>query len=253
MTPVEWALVGKVLSPAPVHVSTVRSAMKPAWGNPVGLKFQSIGNKGDNLFVVEFGSSRDMERVLARSPWMVGKYSVLLQEYNEKLSAADISFDSVELWVRILNLPLGWMNRSRGSRAMDLIGRVVQMDVDADGKASGAFLRARVAIDLAKPVRHGVLLRVSKNEDPRWFQAQYECLPYICYHCGLIGHSDLECLTPAARNEEGKLPYDVNLRAPEEKKRRMQSFATAAAESFGSGTSSSFRQKGQPSNSGERR
>lgn len=28
--PVEWALVGKVLSPTPVHVNTVRSAMKPA-------------------------------------------------------------------------------------------------------------------------------------------------------------------------------------------------------------------------------
>ena len=27
--PVEWALVGKVLSPAPVHVNNVRSAMKP--------------------------------------------------------------------------------------------------------------------------------------------------------------------------------------------------------------------------------
>ena len=36
--PVEWAIVGKVLSPAPVHVNTVRSAMKPVWGNPVGLK-----------------------------------------------------------------------------------------------------------------------------------------------------------------------------------------------------------------------
>jgi hypothetical protein len=29
---VEWALVGKVLSPSIVHVATVRSAMKPAWG-----------------------------------------------------------------------------------------------------------------------------------------------------------------------------------------------------------------------------
>lgn len=31
VAPVEWALVGKVLSPSPVHVSTVRPAMKPAW------------------------------------------------------------------------------------------------------------------------------------------------------------------------------------------------------------------------------
>lgn len=42
--------------------------------------------------------------------------------------------------MRILNLPLGWMNRTRGFRAMSLISRVVKMDMDADGKASGAFL-----------------------------------------------------------------------------------------------------------------
>ncbi|XP_021321392.1 uncharacterized protein LOC8058002 [Sorghum bicolor] len=241
MAPTEWTLVGKVLSPAPVHVTTVRSAMRPAWGNPIGLKFRAIGEKEDNLFVVEFGSARDKERVLGGSPWMVGKYSVLLQEYDEKLCAADIKFDRLDLWVRILNLPLGWMNRSRGSRAMGLIGQVVEMDVDADGKASGAFLRARVSMEIDKPVRRGILLRVNKTDEPRWFQAQYEKLPYMCFACGIIGHSDMECPTPVARDEDGKLPYDVNLRAPEEKKRRLQSFAAAAAESFGSGSSSGLR------------
>ena len=178
---------------------------------------------------------------MVASPWMVGKYSILLKEYDEKLSPAEIVFEHVELWVRILNLPLGWMNRSRGSRAMDLAGKVVQMDVDADGKACGAFLRARVAIQIDKPVRRGIFLRVNKNEDPRWFPIQYERLPYICFHCGLMGHSTMECPTPVGRNEDGKLPYDVNLRAPEEKKHRLQTFAAAAAESFGSGSSSGFR------------
>lgn len=42
---VEWALVVKVLSPMAVHVNTVCAAMKPAWGNPVGLKFHAIGEK----------------------------------------------------------------------------------------------------------------------------------------------------------------------------------------------------------------
>lgn len=115
----------------------------------------------------------------------------------------------------------------------------------AEGKASGAFLRAWVAIEIAKPVRHGVLLRMNKQEEPRWFPAQYERLPYICFHCGLLGHSDMECPTPAPRNADGKLPYDVNLRAPEEKKRQIQSFAAAAAESFGSGSSSGFRHSGE--------
>ena len=39
IAPTKWALVGKILSPSPVHIDSVRSAMRPAWGNPVGLKF----------------------------------------------------------------------------------------------------------------------------------------------------------------------------------------------------------------------
>lgn len=33
---------------------------------------------------------------------------------------------------------------------MGLLGSVVKLDVDSDGNASGAFLRARVAIELEK-------------------------------------------------------------------------------------------------------
>lgn len=146
----EWAIVGKVLSPTAVHVNTVRSAMKPAWGNPVALKFRAIGEKGANLFVAEFADKKG-------TPWMVGRHAIILKQYDEKLSASEITFDRMEIWVRIPNLPLRWMNQQRGSRAMSLIGHVVKMDVDKDGKASGAFLRGRVAIEIDKPLRRGVL------------------------------------------------------------------------------------------------
>lgn len=43
------------------------------------------------------------------------------------------------------------------------------MDVDSDGKASGAYLRAHLAVDIGKPIKRGVLLRMSKTEDPKWF------------------------------------------------------------------------------------
>lgn len=55
---------------------------------------------------------------------------------------------------------------------MGLIGNVVKMDVDGDGKASGAFLRAWVAIEIDKPLRRGVLLRVSKMEEPKWIETE---------------------------------------------------------------------------------
>lgn len=51
-----------------------------------------------------------------------------------------------------------------------------------------------------------------------------------------MGHSELDCEEPAARNALGKLPYDIKLRAPEERRKKIQSFS-AAAESFGSDSS----------------
>jgi hypothetical protein len=143
----EHALIGKVLSSEMLHVNTVKGAMKPAWGNPPGLVMRSIGEMGQNLFVAEFGHRQDMIYALEGSPWMVRKHAVVLQPYDKKLRPSEISFDKMEMWVRILNLPLGWMNAHRGERAMDLIGNVAKMDVDKSGKASGAYLCARVAVE----------------------------------------------------------------------------------------------------------
>jgi hypothetical protein len=42
--------------------------MKPAWGNLVGLKIRVVGEKGDNLFVGEFGCGADMDWALAGTP-----------------------------------------------------------------------------------------------------------------------------------------------------------------------------------------
>jgi hypothetical protein len=232
-----WALVGKVLSPGSLHQNTIFGGLKPAWGNPVGLRIRSIGEKKDNLFVAEFGCKMDIERILASSPWNFGKFAVILREYDDKLKPSQIRFERMEIWVRLLDLPLGWMNQQRGARAMKLIGEVVKVDVDKFGKDSGPFLRARVAIDLDKPIKRGVLLKMSKEGAPDWFEAQYEKLPFFCRSSGVIGHSDLVCETPAPRDRDGKLPYDLTLRV-DDRKRKPQSFAEAAAESLGSVSSS---------------
>lgn len=121
----ECGRVGKVLSPSALHVNMIRAVMKPAWGSPLGLKIRSIGEKSENLFVAEFGCKADMDRSLLGSPWMVGKHAVLLQPYDERLSASEIKFERMEIWTRILNLSLGWMNQQRGSRAMVLLVDVV--------------------------------------------------------------------------------------------------------------------------------
>ncbi|GJN40159.1 hypothetical protein PR202_gb29337 [Eleusine coracana subsp. coracana] len=66
-----------------------------------------------------------------------------LQLTMDEEAVAEFSDDEIEVEVqamewalvgkaRILNLPLGWMNKQRGSWAMELLGEVKKVDVDAD-------------------------------------------------------------------------------------------------------------------------
>lgn len=60
--------------------------------------------------MTKFNFQQDMEWVLVGSPWMVGKHALILQCYDEHLRPLEIKFDCLDIWVHILNLPLGWMN-----------------------------------------------------------------------------------------------------------------------------------------------
>ncbi|KAM0917640.1 hypothetical protein ACQ4PT_009125 [Festuca glaucescens] len=218
--PVKWSLIGKVLSPAVTHIQSIRAAMKPAWGNPKGLKCRPVA---DNIFIADFANKEDMERALEGTPWMVGRHAVLLQELDPRIRPSDVRFDTMLIWVRILNLPFEWMNNTKGLKIAKLLDKNYKLDVDENGDADGCFLRVRADIPIAKPLRRWVT--TTKNKVECRFELQYEKLPFYCHSCGLIGHGDLECPVPADRDDRGKLPFDRALRAPEDRRRKLQSFS----------------------------
>ena len=96
------ALVGKVLSPNVLHINTISSAMRPAWGNPQGLLFHPVG---DNLFVAEFATPAGRACVLEGSPWMVGCHAVLFKDFDAEIQLTQMIFDRLTIWARIMALP----------------------------------------------------------------------------------------------------------------------------------------------------
>jgi hypothetical protein len=58
----------------------------------------------------------------------------------------------------------------------------------------------------------------SRRQRKEWYDVVYERVPFFCFSCGIIGHSEIECPNPASRDENGCLPYSEKLRAPEERK-----------------------------------
>ena len=76
----KWMVDGKVLHRTIFHINTITSALRPAWGNPRGLEFQSFG---DNVFVAEFENQHDRDRVWEGSPWHVSRNAVILADFND--------------------------------------------------------------------------------------------------------------------------------------------------------------------------
>lgn len=69
------------------------------------------------------------------------------------------------------------------------------MDVEQNpsGEYWGRSARVRVTIDISRPLRGGVFLKVSGREDEIWISIQYKKLPDFCYCYGMIGTSKKEC------------------------------------------------------------
>jgi hypothetical protein len=82
-----------------------------------------------------------------------------------------------------------------------------------------------------------VLLQTNRSGRKDWLDLQYEKLPFYYKSCGIMGHSKLDYENLAAWNALGKLPSDVKLKAPEDKKKKVKSLFAAIVKSYGNGSS----------------
>jgi hypothetical protein len=186
-----WALVGKVCSPRKLVLNALDRAMQRAWGLHRPAQFRDIG---DNRFVVRFSSEGDWKHVLRNGPWQFDFNVVLVKEYDGSIRPSDMVFDSLEMWVRVLDLPMDMMNRAYGKLIGNWIGRYVSVEVDADDMAWGKDLRIRVAVQVDQPLPRGVPLKESDEEDEsRWFDIKYERVPHFCFDCGRLVHAEQGC------------------------------------------------------------
>ena len=72
------------------------------------------------------------------------------------------------------------------------IRRVVQVADPKDDGAGGEFLRARVTMDISKPLPRCSKLS-SDGKQIGMVGLKYECLPNFCYWCGRVTHRERDC------------------------------------------------------------
>ncbi|GMP29158.1 hypothetical protein CsSME_00004391 [Camellia sinensis var. sinensis] len=148
----------------------LRTMLVSVWKPSQGMQFKVLG---DNLFLFQFNHFVDKKRVLFRGPWRFDKQLLLLEEFEGSLRPSNIKFTRALFWVQVINLPLISMTRAVGVLIGNCLGRFVDMELSEEGVAWGKYLRIRVSIDIAKPLRRGMHIALGSSQ-PVWVSFRYE-------------------------------------------------------------------------------
>ena len=70
-------------------------------------------------------------------PWSFDKNLLLLQTYDGKQRPSSLVFSATPIWIRVQDLSVGEMNVERGKAIGEALGRLIEVDVDTNGRVKG--------------------------------------------------------------------------------------------------------------------
>jgi hypothetical protein len=180
---------------------------------------------------------------MSNGPWQFDISVVLLKDYAGSVRPSDMVFDTMEIWVRVLDLPMDMMNRFFGELIGGWVGKFIAVDVDKDGIAWGKELRIRVAVRVDQPLIRGVSLK-NKDDDPHgtWFDLKYEKIPHFCFDCGCLVHPEEGC---SAEREKVKQWGEWLRASPRKTQRSVASVRPSMSSSSYGSWSSGYESRGR--------
>jgi hypothetical protein len=183
-------VIGKILADRVIPKDSFKGPLSRVWRQEGNISFKSLG---ENLFIVEFETEWDKEKVLEGRPRLFDGFLVSVVDFDGTTPPSKLNFDKAAFWIRMYNLPLACMGKKIGHKIGSLIGTVEEVDV-FDGEAGwGEYLRVRVMMDVTKPLARGRMLHLKGQSV--WIEFKYERLPRFCFHCGVIRHGSGGCFS----------------------------------------------------------
>lgn len=206
------SLIGRLMSSKAVNRNMMKNMLLKGW-NVKDLKVSELEN---NIFFFAFSCEKDRSRILRNRPWTVTGILLLVQEWNVLLPICDVQWKFCPYWIQFHGLPLGGLSSKNAGILGGKIGDVLEVENPfVDGKLRRDFLRARVLVDIMKPLLCGLWIPRPSMEKV-WISCKYEKLQIFCYKCGCVDHDFRVCKKRRAmlNDESGSPRYGSWLGVP---------------------------------------
>ncbi|XP_021719181.1 uncharacterized protein LOC110686878 [Chenopodium quinoa] len=162
-------LISKLLTRKAYNVDAFKRTMTTVWALANGVV------------------TRVMEKVLNGRLWCFDNMLVILKEIDGNEQPEEVVLTKSPFWVRIKNLPFNCRFDAHVRKLIEGIGEV--MEIEEDDLGIVWFRRVKIMLNTTRPLR-----RFQKIIDRRWKDLQvdfaYERLPFFCFACGMMRHSE---------------------------------------------------------------
>lgn len=210
---VSLLLIGRLLTERSYNVDAFKRTITSVWAPVHGLVIRVLS---PNIYAFQFFHWRDMTKVLEGRPWCFDNMLILLKEADGDEQPEQVILQHSPFWVRIKNLPF---NSRSDEVVRALIGNMGEiLEIEEDVLGFGKYRRAKVMLDVSKPLRRYRKIKDRKGKEIT-VDFAYERLPFFCFACGIMGHSEKDCQSVAKEEKHEKLGWSLSLKATPRKGR----------------------------------
>lgn len=190
LTNIRWshAIVGMFFDHSPPSTSYVHNIINNHWTTRAHIRVYRTGP----YYVFECEDLRDREAMLTLNTTFIDGKVITFCPSSETQIPASVNFNMARIWVRIHDLPWGYLNTEWTVRISNHVGLVDVIDSEGRGMPQQPFLRARLVLDITKPLIPGCFLPLDE-ERVAWVYFRYEGIFKFCKECGCVGHNTGRC------------------------------------------------------------
>ncbi|KAF3791601.1 hypothetical protein EJ110_NYTH14057 [Nymphaea thermarum] len=186
--------------------SFIFASLRSQWSGIKDLRFTSMG-KG--MFLVRTSSDDDLQLLLSPGKWYVGGRLLIANQWHPGMPMRIESFNRVQIWIRLPDLPMEWWNHRIFTDIAELIGGTfVEADEYTKHLQRFGFARLKVEIPLGfKPIPE-IELEIAGGK--MFIQViEYETKVKYCQKCGSTAHFDGSCSVTEVHKEGDQRPVNA--------------------------------------------
>ncbi|GAA0155011.1 hypothetical protein LIER_12838 [Lithospermum erythrorhizon] len=195
-----------------VSLQNFTLAMGKAWN----CKDIRVSRVTGPILHVFFPSIEEKMLVMESGPWCFDNHLIIVKNWTRG-GSLDVSFDECKFWFQVRGLKEEFYTKEVASKLSSsfMACEVMELRKDKSGKK---FFHVQAKVNVNQPIRWLVNFQVGKMQGAGYLA--YERLPYLCFHCSLMGHLIRQCPNlPEGNSPHKHLVYGLWIKAPTEKSR----------------------------------